>query len=85
MFIGQTSLGLRIPGRLALVGMLPVCSEIDATIAFPRIAGGEVLATLPALSAAGRSSQRRSSIMSTTPATPNPSTRFPVRASRATN
>ena len=64
--MGQTSLGD------ARVGMLPVCIEIEDTMTFPRIAGGDVLATLPALSAAGRAFQRRSSIMSTTPATPNP-------------
>ncbi len=71
-FIGHVSLG---DDR---VGTLPVCSEIDATSTFPRMAGGDVLATLPSLNAAGRSSQRRSSIMSTTPASPNPSTRSPV-------
>ena len=79
MFMGQTSLGE------ARVGMLPVCSEIDATRALPRIAGGDVLATRPARSAAGRSLQRRSSIMSTTPAAPKSSTSVPVRASRAAN
>ena len=44
---------------------------------------GDVLATRPARSAAGRSPQRRSSIMSTTPAVPKSSTRSPVPASRA--
>ena len=63
--------------------MLPVCIEIDATSVFPRMDGGDVLATRPARSAAGRSFQRRSSIMSITPAAPKPSTRVPVRASRA--
>ena len=79
MFMGQTSLGE------ARVGTLPVCIVIEATSTFPRIAAGDVFATRPALSAAGRSLQRRSSIMSTAPAAPKSSTRFPVRASRATS
>ena len=77
MFLGQTSLGE------ARVGMLPECSETEATSALPRIAGGDVLATRPARSATGRSLQRRSSIMSATPAAPKFSTWIPVRAFRA--